>query len=451
MSLLLPRRDGAAVRLPDAWYDPALGPPNPLRYHDQQGRMWRTRARFVAAACGRGSGKTLLARRRVVRFLPVKRPWPDPIYFYALPTREQARRVAWDKLKALVPPDWVAETRESDLTIETRFGSKLYLVGADKPERLEGVQWDGGVIDESCDQDPGLFDRSVLPATEHRRAWVWRIGVPKRQGRGASNFRKCVDDWRSGKLGPEYESYTWPSSTVLTPDQIEAARQRMDSKDFDEQYGALWQDQGGLVFHAFDERLNVDASIRRDPGQPIVVGSDFNVDPMSWVIGQKVPGEPRLKFFDEIWMRNTNTRAALDELHRRYGDNTAGWYFFGDASGRARKTAAASSDYVQIVNDSRFADAHVHYPRANPAVADRFSACNAHLCNAAGDRRSTFHPRGCAHLIEDLKTRAYEEGSRAPDDFDDVGHATDAWGYVVHYLYPVVPTSDGAANVLVGR
>jgi hypothetical protein len=423
-----------------------------MRPHALQVKMWRSKAQFLAAACGRGSGKTLLSRRRVVRFLPVRKPWRNPIYFYALPTRDQARRVAWEEIKALVPPEWIVKdgVRESDLTIETRFGSKLYVVGADKRERLEGVQWDGGVIDESCDQDPDLFSLTISPALEHKRGWCWRIGVPKRMGHGAQEFRETFDKWKSGLLGPNYEAYTWPSSTVLTDEQVAAAMARMDQKDFDEQYGALWQDQGGLIFYAFDEKLNVDESIQYDPAQPILVGSDFNVDPMCWAIGQKTVGKPELLWFDELWMRNANTAMALDDLAKRYGQHEAGWVFIGDASARARKTAASASDYAQIQNDARFKDKKVLYPKANPPIADRFSACNAILCNKAGDRRSRFHPR-CKRLIHDLKVRAYVEFSRVPDDYDDVGHMTDAWGYPVHYLYPVVPTSDAQGSVIIAK
>ena len=56
---------------------------------------------------------------------------------------------------------------------------------------------DGIVIDESCDQDPKLFDLSVSPALEHRKAFCRRIGVPKRAGHGAATFKKCFEESRS--------------------------------------------------------------------------------------------------------------------------------------------------------------------------------------------------------------------------------------------------------------
>jgi len=56
--------------------------------------------------------------------------------------------------------------------------------------------------------------------------------------------------------------------------------------------------------------------------------------------------------------------------------------------------------------------------------------------NAKGVQRLFVDPR-CVNLIRDLETRAYREGTREPDDYGDVGHITDALGYVVYRLFPV--------------
>lgn len=439
--------------LTPAWWD--------MRHHPLQSAAWRSRSRFVALACGRGSGKTEMARRRIVRFLCVKRPHHEPpAYVYALPTQNQARRVAWDKLKSLVPKEWLdGEPRESDMVIKTKFGSALYLVGMDKPQRIEGNQYDGVVMDESCDQKPGAFDRTVRPTLTHRRGWCWRIGVPKRQGPGAADFRKAFMDWSwtpdgvPGPLGKDYSAYTWPSGDILSEEEIRDAARSLDQKDFDEQFGAIWQGTSGLVFYAFDEHLNVEpaAGHNYDPNRPIIVGSDFNVSPMAWVVGQQFT-TGTLNIVDEVWKRNTNTPATLDELDRRYNHpnpHQAGWMFFGDATSKARKTSAVASDYAHIQNDKRFLNKKVFYPNANPSVHERFSACNAAFCNALGQRRVFVHPR-CKNLIHDLTSRAYVPGSRDVDDHDDVGHITDALGYVIHRVWPVVPTTDLVPSVLVG-
>lgn len=403
-----------------------------MRYVKEHNELWRSPARFVAVPAGRGSGKTELAKRRLVRYLPVIKEWGDPRYFYGAPTNAQAMRIAWRHLLELIPQQWISSVKQG--VIVTKFGSELHVVGLDKPQRIEGVQWDGCVLDESCDLKPGIFDRTVLPMLEHRHGWCWRIGVPKRQGPSAKEYRKFFEDGLKAKDGVR-ASFTWPSSKVLAPEQLAWARQNLDSKDFREQFEAQWENAGGLIFYAFQKDYNV-KPVKYDPTRPIVVGSDFNINPMAWVIGHRY--ENALEIFDELWLRDTNTQAALDHLWGRYGHHKSGWEFYGDAAGRARKTSAAQSDYQQILNDSRYraCGCVCRYPKANPLVVDRFAATNALACNAEGQRRLFVDPR-CTHLIDDLENRAYVEGERSPDDWGDVGHITDALGYIIYKVFPI--------------
>lgn len=423
--------------LTPAWY--------PLRFHPQQSALWRTDARFVAACAGRGSGKTELARRRVVRFLPVRKPHSDPQYFYALPTREQAKRIAWGKIKELIPKDWLAKDgiNETELKITTKFGSILYVFGMDKPQRAEGLQYDGGVIDESSDQKPLVFEKTFLPALSARNGWCWRIGVPKRFGVGGPSFKTFFDrGMKHESIIPDrpdlrIESYTWKSEDIVDPALIQFARQNLDDKDYNEQYGASWEDSGGRIFYAFDDVMNTDDSIAYQSNAPLCICSDFNVSPMAWCIGQRT--EKEFLVFDEIWLRDTNTQATLDELWKRYSAHNGGWEFYGDATGRARKTcgnSAAQSDYLIIRADTRFKDAKVYYPKSNPSVVDRFASCNAMFKNQLNERRCRIHPR-CKYLRKDLLQRAYVEGTREADDSGDIGHITDALGYALHRLFPI--------------
>lgn len=423
------------MSLTDAWY--------PLRYHPEQARYWRSPARFKAVAAGRGSGKTELARRFIVRMLPVIKPWNDPLYAYALPTYPQAERVAWPALKALIPPKWIADINESKLRIRTKFGSTLYVFGMDKPQRAEGSQYDGVIIDESSDQKPTVFSTSFLPALSHRQAFCHRIGVPKRMGIGAPDFKEFFERGLKGDcIGDDpnlrIESFTWPSEDIVDPAVIQFARETLDEKDFKEQYCASWEDAGGLIYYAYDDVLNV-REVQYNPNIPICIGSDFNVSPMSWVIGHRY--EKHIEIFDMLYLRDVSTQQTLDILYEKYGKtHKAGFEFFGDATGRARKTSAnsaAQSDYLLIRADERFKGARIFYNKSNPAIVDRFAACNAKFCNAAGHRQILIHPR-CAPLRKDLLSRAYKPGTREPDNSDkESGHASDSLGYFVHKIFPV--------------
>jgi hypothetical protein len=425
----------------------SIKPPRwtPLKYHEKQAQAFYSKAKFVNLACGRGSGKTELARRKIVLALAQRKPWPDPLYFYALPTYSQAKKVAWTEILKLVPKGWLAEPPNlSELRIETIFGSKLYVLGMDKPQRIEGVQYDGGVVDEACDQKP------------HRKAWCWRVGVPKRVGTCSREFKETFDRG----LDPDVldtESYSWPTSDILSEEELQVFKQQMDLKDYREQYEASWEQAGGLIFFTFDPKVHVDKDLEichYRSHLPLYIGMDFNVDPMCWVIGQVIPDHPRnpkdktLVILDEIFIRNTNTLESLNELHSRFSNHRGLVYFCGDAASRQRRTSASLSDYMHITNSDKFPERRIKIPLSNPPIADRFSVTNAALLNADGQVRTYIHPK-CKRLILDLTYRAYKEGTSEPNDSAAEGHITDALGYLMWQEFPMRVNRESTGSVLI--
>lgn len=422
--------------IPSAWF--------PLRPHIVQDALWRCDARFVGVLAGRGSGKTEISRRRVVRFLPLKKPWKRPLYFYAVPTYKMAKRIAWPEIKDLIPRHWIADINESELKITTVFGSVLYLFGMDKPERAEGSQYDGGVIDESSDQKPDVFKGTFLPALSHRNGWCWRIGVPKRHGQGAADFKEFCDmglenqSLMPGNPQLRVQTFHWKSEDIVKPDIIAFARATLDPREFSERYCANWETASGAIYYGFDDDLNVSPVAVYNRELPIVVASDFNVSPMSWCLCHQI-GD-KVHVFDHIWRRDTNTQETLNYLFSQYGGHTAGWEFFGDATGRARKTAASSaaqSDYLLIRGDERFYGAQVFYPSVNPSISDRYTSVNSMLCTVDGRRRILINPK-CIQLRKGLGSDAYKDGTRIIDTRNkDAGHAGDSLGYYIHRRFPL--------------
>ena len=440
------------VALPPYW--------EKFRPHLGQSRLWRSTARVKVVPAGRGSGKTALAKRYIARLLSNARPWSDPKFFYALPTYKQAKRVAWFDLIKSIPKEWIqGKPNVSDMVIETIFGSRLYVVGLDSPERVEGVQWDGGVIDECCDQDLESFlYTGLMPALVHRNAWLWLIGVPKRSGVGSHEFKSLYDKGLRGEClegtNNRIESFTWRSDTVLNEEQLAFFKHHIDERDYDEQFNANWQTLGGAIFYAFDEDVHVKDSISYNPDLPICVCSDFNVNPMSWCLAQIHNGV--VHFFDELFIRNTNTPETLDVLYSKYGDHKAGFKFYGDSTARSRRSSAVFTDYAYISDDKRFdspVKKRIYYLAKNPDTADRFAACNSIFKNAAGEVRCYIHS-SCKRLIKDLRSRAYKPGTREANDIkdSDLGHMSDAFGYFIFRKFPVkLNLNVGKAKVSVGE
>jgi len=338
----------------------------------------------------------------------------------------------------LIPPHWIAYDgiSQSELTIKTIYGSELFIFGFDKPQRIEGLtRVDGGVLDELSDIKPGTVDLSIMPTMVWSPdSWLWFIGVPKRFGIGAAEYRDRCEKAEIGEL-PDSEVFHWPSGEIIPTEALEHARNVMDERDFDEQFNGLWLNASGGVFHAWDKEFNV-RPCAYNPSRPIVVGMDYNVDPMAWIMCH-IKGDT-LEVFDEVWLRDTNTPAALQVMTGRYGGHQGGWQIYGDASGRSRHTSAYKSDLLLIADDPqlRAMGRTMHFDKSNPPVADRFASTNARICNGAG-QRNVFVDSTCTHLIRDLAIRTYKPGTRDVDDSGDVGHITDALGYICHKRWPL--------------
>ena len=424
-----------------------------IRRIDPQQALLDCSARFKFLPCGRGSGKTTIALRRLVIALATPVDWPDPRYFYGADSAIHAAEIAWDALEDLIPPEWMdGEPEKSAKQFRTKWGALLRIVGFENrnKSRLEGKQWDGGVIDESSDVWPGVVDRIVRPALTDRRGWLWRIGVPKRSGVGATEYREVCE---TADVALDQACHAWPSSAVVSAEELKHAALTMDPLDYAEQFEASWQTAGGSIFYAYADEVNK-RRCSYNADIPLIVGSDFNVDPMAWVIChvypvdrllaflRQVSSEPRLdalEVIDEIHIRDTHTAATLDALYQRYGAHKGGWVFVGDASAQNRSTATSKTDYEIIAADTRFAPPagvaqHMRtiYAAGNPSLVDRFNWCNALLRNAAGESHAFFDP-AARYLIRDLQTRSRKPGTRRPEK--DSGHPSDAWGYIVSTLF----------------
>jgi phage terminase large subunit len=139
--------------------------------------------RWAALVCHRRAGKTVACVGELVG-RAVATPKQNARYAYIAPYYSQAKQVAWDYLKRMVAP-LGAEARESELAvILPDNGAVIRLFGADNPDALRGIYFDGVVLDEYADTKPSLWGAVIRPLLADRKGWAVFIGTPK--GRNAS-------------------------------------------------------------------------------------------------------------------------------------------------------------------------------------------------------------------------------------------------------------------------
>lgn len=376
--------------------------------------------RFITSVCGRRFGKTHVAMHAIAK---VARH-PDKLVWYIAPTYRMCRQIMWKKLKKkLLSLNWVEKVNESDLSLLLKNGSEICLRSADNPDSLRGVGLSMVVLDEAADMDPEVWYEVIRPTLSDTGGKALILGTPK----GMKNHLKDLYDM--SKTDPD----NWASFQFTTLDggnvpesEIIAAKRDLDERTFRQEYMATFEQYSGLIYYAF-----ADANIGQTPAveerDTVLVGLDFNIDPLAAVIGIR-RGE-HLYITDEMAIRGANTYDFCQELRRRYP--TQRIEVFPDSSGAQRRTSSTTTDHAILTN----AGFTVRVNRTNPAVLDRIAAVNSRLCNSQGQRHITIS-KTCKNLIKTLTGQVYKENTRIPEK-GELDHHGDAFGYLVNWFWPI--------------
>jgi hypothetical protein len=426
--------------LPKRWY--------PLDPIQEQITAYNGTHRFNTFPCGRRSGKTeLIGKRRLIRRAMRGSKFPNPKFFASAPTRDQAKRIYWSDLKAMIAPEWRrGEPSEGELIIRLKNGADIHVVGLDRPERIEGVGWDGGVLDEFANMKPQVWEAHVRPALSDRRGWCDFVGVPEGRNHYYELHQRALAEMEEKGSDSEWGAYSWTSKLILPDEEVENARRSMDTLTFQQEYEASFVNFAGQAYYTYGKN-NVE-SIEYDPTEPLILCFDFNVSPSVAVVCQELEFADQTQgtaVVGEVYIpRNGNTVAVCNRLIEDYGDHQASVMCYGDATGASSGTAQVQgSDWDIIQRELRgaFGDRlYMRVPRSNPRERVRVNALNTRCCDADGSVNLKVNPYLAPNLHKDLEgVRVLEGGSGEIDKRNDprLTHSSDALGYYVVAEFPV--------------
>ena len=163
----------------------------------------------------------------------------------------------------------------------------------------------------------------------------------------------------------------------------------------------------------------------------VYIGLDFNVSKMTAVICQKCGDGIRV--FDELHLENSNTHAMVRALRAKLtalGVQTA--IIIPDSTGSARKSCSERSDH-DILREAGFKVPGFRNPRRR----DRFNNMNSKFEKGL----IQVDPR-CKYLLNDFRMFADDE------EVSNLGHISDACGYVLWHLSPMVKVKIESSRIL---
>lgn len=389
-----------------------------LSLRPAQGEVFSATNRFRVLVAGRRFGKSYLA---CIELLKAALERPGETYFYCAPTYRMAKDIAWKTLKKIIPNSLVRSKNETELRMELVNDSTIELKGTENAAALRGRSLSGVVLDEAAFMEAEVWFEVLRPALADKQGWALFISTPEGTASWFYDLWCYVDEDVTG------DWKRWCFTTIqggnVPPEEVEAARAQLDARTFRQEFEASFENLSGLVAISFND-ANIDKEVRDLPILPLLLGVDFNVDPMSGICAVKKGDE--LWVFDEIIMTGgATTWDFAEEVINRYGVERR-IVACPDPTGGARKTAGVGATDHSILRKSGF---NVSTPRSPWKIRDKVTAVNTALLDASGTRRCKIHPR-CRELIKALRTLTYSPGTSLPNKNLGVDHAFDAFGYL---------------------
>jgi hypothetical protein len=222
-------------------------------------------ARFKVLACGRRWGKTRLGVNECIQVAARggRAWWVAPTY--------RMTEVGWRPLRQIATKlGW--QVRLGDRQVLAPNGGEVSIRSSDNYDTLRGEGLDFVVLDECAFIAEQAWTEALRPALSDRLGRAMFISTPK----GRNWF------WRYWQLGQdttqsEWRSWQFPtaSNPFIKASEIEAARGMLPERTFEQEYLALFLEDGGGVFRRVLAAATLAPQDAPTPGHQYVMGVDW--------------------------------------------------------------------------------------------------------------------------------------------------------------------------------
>jgi len=246
--------------------------------------------RWALMVCHRRAGKTVACvNDLVVRGVYTKKK--NARYAYVAPFRQQAKEIAWTYLKEATNDIRVEAPRESELRVKLPNDVWITLYGADNPDALRGLYFDGIILDEFGDMKPSLLGEVILPCLADRQGWLAIIGTAKGRNQFYDYHRKAKaeDVWY-------YKMLKASDSKIISDEELQNLKDVMTEDQYEQEmecnFDAALQ---GTYYADMINKIDKDGKLQYDerlynPDQKVHVAADVGLrDSTAWWFWQPRP------------------------------------------------------------------------------------------------------------------------------------------------------------------
>lgn len=232
--------------------------------------------RFSVLVAHRRFGKTVLAVNHLLKQAAVCRRERGS-FAYIAPFRNQAKEVAWAYLKHYTSVIPGRAANESELAVTLPNGARIRLFGADNPDALRGLYFDGVVLDEVAQMRPEVWGEIIRPALSDRMGWALFIGTPKGVNLFSDLYYKAAELQAEGD--PDWYAASFPvtATSALPPSDVENMRRELSDNAWRQEMLCDFTASSDDTLIGLDdvtEAMSRRASEVDIAGMPVILGVD---------------------------------------------------------------------------------------------------------------------------------------------------------------------------------
>ena len=226
--------------------------------------MWKHR--FGVIVCHRRMGKTVAAVNHLIRSA-ITCKTEAPRFGYIAPTYAQGKAIAWDYFCRFSEPIKGRRVNQSELRIDfDQNESQIRIYGADNPDALRGLYFDGIVPDEYGLMAPNLYSEVLSPTLVDRQGWALFMGTPN----GRNQFYEA---WKNAESRPGWfrNMYKASETGIIPPEELARARSEMTEDEYAQEYECSFEAAvRGAIFGKEMAQAEADGRITRVPYEPVL-------------------------------------------------------------------------------------------------------------------------------------------------------------------------------------
>lgn len=273
----------------------------PYSPREQQREIHRAlgTARFGVVVCHRRMGKTVLAVNQLIRGA-LTCDKPRPRFGYLAPTYTQGKATSFDYFKHYADPIPARSVNQSELRVDFGNGGQVRIYGADNPDSLRGLYFDGVVLDEFGLHPGKTYSEVVAPTLVDRGGWALFMGTPN----GKNQFYEIAQHAKAREAAGDknwfFREYKASQTGLLDKDYLEQAQQTMTPDEYAQEFECSFEAavKGAIYAREMEAARNAGriTSVPYDPALPVDTTWDLGIgDAMAvWFSQSTRGGEVRL-------------------------------------------------------------------------------------------------------------------------------------------------------------